>query len=159
MISNLPHFDSKKSLTSYVVWAYHINPEKTIIDLRDRKQMSEPSSSSRSADEDAIRALYQQSVEGWNKGSGEAFAAPFAGDGDLVGFDGTHLKGRQEITSFHQQLFDTFVKGSRLIGKVRSVRSRCGCIARSWRNHYGRAIRHEPERNSVQTLVALKDSR
>ena len=41
--------------------------------------MSEPSSSSRSADEDAIRALYQQSVEGLNKGSGEAFAAPIAG--------------------------------------------------------------------------------
>jgi uncharacterized protein (TIGR02246 family) len=78
--------------------------------------MSEPSSSSRSADEDAIRALYQQLLDGWNKGSGEAFAAPFAEDGDLVGFDGTHLKGSQEIASFHQQLFDTFVKGSRLIG-------------------------------------------
>jgi uncharacterized protein (TIGR02246 family) len=54
--------------------------------------MSEPSSSSRSADEDAIRALYQQLLDGWNNGSGEAFAAPFAEDGDLVGFDGTHLR-------------------------------------------------------------------
>ena len=57
------------------------------------------------------------------KGSGEAFAAPFAEDGDLVGMDGTHLKGRQEIISFNQQLFDTYVKGSRLVGKVRSVRA------------------------------------
>ena len=54
--------------------------------------MSEPSSSSRSADEDAIRALYQQLLNGWNKGSGEAFAAPFAEEGDLAGFDGTHLR-------------------------------------------------------------------
>ena len=51
--------------------------------------------------------LYQQLMDGWNKGSGEAFAAPFAEDGDLVGIDGTHLKGRQEIISFNQQLFDT----------------------------------------------------
>ena len=67
--------------------------------------------------------LYQQLMDGWNKGSGEAFAAPFAEDGDLVGMDGTHLKGRQEIISFNQQLFDTYVKGSRLVGKVRSVRA------------------------------------
>ena len=124
--------------------------------------MSEPSSSSRSADEDAIRALYQQSVEGWNKGSGEAFAASICGDGDLVGFDGTHLKGRQEITSFHQQLFDTFVKGSRLIGKVRSVRFLTPDVAVL--HAVGGTIMAgqsdiEPERNSVQTLVALKDSR
>ena len=62
-------------------------------------------------------------MDGWNKGSGEAFAAPFAEDGDLVGMDGTHLKGRQEIISFNQQLFDTYVKGSRLVGKVRSVQA------------------------------------
>ncbi len=85
--------------------------------------MYESSSTSRSADEAAIHALYQQLMDGWNKGSGEAFAAPFAEDGDLVGMDGTHLKGRQEIISFNQQLFDTYVKGSRLVGKVRSVRA------------------------------------
>jgi uncharacterized protein (TIGR02246 family) len=85
--------------------------------------MYESSSTSRSADEAAIRALYQQLMDGWNKGNGEAFAAPFAEDGDLVGMDGTHLKGRQEIISFNQQLFDTYVKGSRLVGKVRSVRA------------------------------------
>jgi len=85
--------------------------------------MYESSSTSRSADEAAIRALYQQLMDGWNNGSGEAFAAPFAEDGDLVGMDGTHLKGRQEIISFNQQLFDTYVKGSRFVGKVRSVRA------------------------------------
>ena len=71
--------------------------------------MYKSSSTSRSADEAAIRALYQQLIDGWNKGSGEAFAAPFAEDSDLVGMDGTHLKGRQEIISFNQQLFDTYV--------------------------------------------------
>jgi uncharacterized protein (TIGR02246 family) len=72
--------------------------------------MTEPTSTT--TDEAAFRALYQQAMDGWNRGSGETFAAPFAEDGDLVGFDGTHLKGRQEISSFHQQLFNTYIKGS-----------------------------------------------
>ena len=56
------------------------------------------------------------------RASGDAFAAPFEENGDLVGFDGTHLWGSKEIASFHQYPFDMFLKGSRLVGKVRSVR-------------------------------------
>ena len=67
-------------------------------------------------EEAAVRALYQQLMDGWNQGSGEAFAAVFTEDGDLVAFDGTHFKGRQEIAPFHQQLFDKWMKGSRLVG-------------------------------------------
>ena len=123
--------------------------------------MTEPTSTA-AADEAAIRALYQQAMDGWNKGSGEAFAAPFAEDGDLVGFDGTHLKGRQEITSFHQQLFDTYVKGTRLVGKIRSVRFLTSDVALM--HVVGGTIMAgqtdiEPERNSVQTLVATKDNK
>ncbi|HXV84302.1 MAG TPA: SgcJ/EcaC family oxidoreductase [Candidatus Binatia bacterium] len=62
-----------------------------------------------------------QLMDGWNKGSGEAFAAPFAEDGHLVGFDGTHFKGRDEIAAFHQPLFDKWLKGTRLVGEVESV--------------------------------------
>ena len=46
---------------------------------------------------------------------------PFAVDGDFVGFDGKHLKGRQEIITFHQQFINTHLKVTRLVGKVRSV--------------------------------------
>jgi uncharacterized protein (TIGR02246 family) len=77
--------------------------------------------SSAAADEAAIRALYEQVIDGWNAGSGDAFAALFEEGADQVGFDGTHFKGRKEIVSFHQHLFDMFLKGSRLVGKVRSV--------------------------------------
>ena len=62
--------------------------------------------SSAAADEAAVRSLYQQLMDGWNAAIGDAFAAPFEEDCDLVGFDGTHIKGRQEIASFHQHLFD-----------------------------------------------------
>ncbi len=69
-------------------------------------------------DEGAVRALYEQLMDGWNKGSGAAFSAPFAEDGDLIGFDGTHLKGCLEIAAFHQPLFDKWLKGTRLVGEV-----------------------------------------
>jgi uncharacterized protein (TIGR02246 family) len=86
--------------------------------------LSSPPTSKPSIDnnEAVIRSLYFQMVDGWNKGNGETFASPFAENADLVGFDGTYLKGRHEIASFHQHLFDTFVKGSRLVGKIRNVR-------------------------------------
>ena len=86
----------------------------------------------------------------------------FAEDADLVGFDGTYLKGRQEIISFHQQLFDTYVKGSRLVGKIRHVRFVTSDVAII--HTIGGTIMAgqtdiEPERNSVQTLVATKNSK
>jgi uncharacterized protein (TIGR02246 family) len=110
-------------------------------------------------DEAAIRALYQQLMDGWNAGSGNAFAAPFEEDGDLVGFDGTHIKGRHEIALFHQDLFDMFLKGSRLVGKVRSVRFLTSNVAVM--HAIGGTVMAgqtdlEPERNSVQTLVAVR---
>jgi uncharacterized protein (TIGR02246 family) len=114
---------------------------------------------SSAADEAAIRAIYQQLMDGWNAGSGDAFASLFEEDGDLVGFDGTHFKGRQEIALFHQRLFDMFLKGSRLVGKVRNLRFLTSDVAvmhaiggtvMAGQTHL------EPERNSVQTLVAIK---
>jgi uncharacterized protein (TIGR02246 family) len=114
---------------------------------------------SNATDEAAIRALYQQIIDGWNKGSGDAFAARFAEDADFVAFDGSYFKGRQEIAAFHQMLFDTFLKGTRLVGKVRSVRFLTPDVAVM--HAVGGTVMPgpsgiEPERNSIQTLVATK---
>jgi uncharacterized protein (TIGR02246 family) len=111
--------------------------------------------------ETAIRALFWQIIDGWNQGSGEQFAAPYAEDADHVGFDGTHLKGRSQIASFHQQLFDTWVKGSRLVGKVRSVRFLTPDVALL--HAVGGTVMAgqtdlAPERNSVQTLVIVRQN-
>jgi uncharacterized protein (TIGR02246 family) len=76
----------------------------------------------KAADESAVRALVQRCVEGWNKGSGQAFAAQFAEDSDYVVVNGMHLKGRQQNASGHQQIFDTIYKGTRLWVQVKSVR-------------------------------------
>jgi uncharacterized protein (TIGR02246 family) len=114
---------------------------------------------SQSSDEAAVRALYEQLMDGWNRGSGAAFAASFAEDGDLIGFDGTHLKGCEEIAAFHQPLFATYLKGTRLVGRVISVRFPSPTVA-LMHAVGGTVMRGKsapaPERDSIQTLVATK---
>lgn len=114
---------------------------------------------SQSDDEAGVRDLYKQLMDGWNKGSGEAFSAPFAEDGDLIGFDGTHIKGRHEIASFHQPLFDKWLKGTRLVGEVKSVRLLNPDVA-VMHALGGTVMRGKsqpsPERDSIQTLIAIK---
>ena len=46
-----------------------------------------------------IRALYSQFLDGWNRRSGASVAAGFADDGDIIGFDGTHHRGRLSIAA------------------------------------------------------------
>jgi uncharacterized protein (TIGR02246 family) len=111
-----------------------------------------------STDERAVRDLYQQLMEAWNQGSGAAFASVFTEDGDLVGFDGAHLRGRDEIAPFHQQLFDKWLKGSR-VGKVQDMRFLAPDVAVM--HALGGTImrgksKPSPGRDSIQTLVATK---
>jgi len=98
-------------------------------------------------------------MDGWNAGSGEAFAAAFAEDGDLIGFDGTHLKGRQKIAPFHQRLFETHLQGTRLVGRIKSVRFLGTEVALV--HALGRTVmpgKSAPSagRASIQTLVAVE---
>jgi uncharacterized protein (TIGR02246 family) len=111
------------------------------------------------AEETAVCALYQQLIDGWNDGSSEAFAAPFAEDGDLIGFDGTHLKGRQKIAPFHGRLFGAYLKGTRLVGRIKSVRFLSPDVALV--HAVGGTLRRgksdpSPKRDSIQTLVAVR---
>jgi len=112
------------------------------------------------ADEMAIRNLYQELMDGWNLGSGTAFASAFTEDGDLVGFDGTHFEGRKEIAPFHQQLFEKWLKGTRLVGEVRNVRFLSPDVALM--HAIGSTVMRgksepSPERDSIQTLVATRE--
>jgi uncharacterized protein (TIGR02246 family) len=109
--------------------------------------------------EAAIRKLYQQMIDGWNAGNGDAYAAAYTDDSDFIGFDGTYMKGRQEIASFHQMLFDKFLRGSRLIGKIKSIRFVTMDVAIMIA--VGGTVMAgqwdiEPERNSIHTIVAVK---
>ena len=75
-----------------------------------------------STDETVLKTFVDQMIEAWNHGDAAGFAAPFAEDADFIAFEGTHLRGRAAIIGFHQPLFDTALKGTRLEGSVKFVR-------------------------------------
>ncbi len=72
-----------------------------------------------SFDESEIYTLYRQILDGWNQHSAEAFASPFAEDGEVIGFDGSQMIGQTEIASTLEQIFVNHVtEGMRAMNGV-----------------------------------------
>jgi uncharacterized protein (TIGR02246 family) len=115
----------------------------------------------RSADEREIRALHRGMLDAWEAGHGEAFAAPFSDDALFVGFDGSVTRGRDQIASTHQELFDRWLKGSRLVEERTEVRF-LGADVAIVHAVGGTVMRGKsepaPERDSIQTLVAVRQA-
>jgi len=111
------------------------------------------------ADERAVRELFEKLLEDWARGDGEAYGSRFAEDVDYVAFDGTRTKGREEISSAHQRLFDKFMKGTRLTGRIEGIEFPVPGVALIHATG-GTVMRGKrepsPERDSIQTLVAVK---
>jgi uncharacterized protein (TIGR02246 family) len=111
-------------------------------------------------DEAQIRVLFEDLLGDWGRGDGEAYGSRFTEDADYVAFDGTHTRGRWDISSSHQQLFDKFLKGTRLTGRILSIKflrpdvalvhATGGTIMRG-------KTKPSPERASIQTLVAVRE--
>ena len=113
----------------------------------------------RASDAHELRALYITTMDGWNSGSGAAFAAPFTDDVDFVAFDGTRFHSREELVRFHEPLFTTHLRGTRLIGGVTDVRFLGADVAivHASGSMMPRGATHAArERDSIQTLVAVK---
>ena len=73
-----------------------------------------------SVDEVAVRALYQQLLDGWNQRNADAFAMLFVEHGEVIGFDGSQMIGQGEIRATLQQIFANHMTAS-YVSKVRSV--------------------------------------
>jgi uncharacterized protein (TIGR02246 family) len=111
------------------------------------------------ADEAAIRGLFHNLLDDWGKGDGYSYGSRFTEDADYVAFDGSRTKGREEIASWHQQLFDKYLKGSSLTGRVEGVRFLGPDVALM--HALGSTVMRDktepsPERDSIQTFVAVK---
>jgi uncharacterized protein (TIGR02246 family) len=106
--------------------------------------------------ESAVRHLYASLLEGWNQADAEAFAAPFAEDGEVIGFDGSPVTGRTRIAEAMDAIFRDHATGS-YVGVVRRVR-RVGDDAALLRAVSGvvpaGAGDINPDLNAVQSLVA-----
>jgi len=110
------------------------------------------------SDETAVRALYQQLLDAWNRRDAHAFAALVAEDGNVIGFDGSQMNRRAEIETQIGQIFADHQTAA-YIGKIREVRLVTPDVA------IVRAIVGmvppgqtdlNPAVNSVQSLVAAK---
>jgi uncharacterized protein (TIGR02246 family) len=114
----------------------------------------------RNPDEAAIRELFGLLLDDWGRGDGEAYGSRFTEDAEYVAFDGTRTRGRREISASHQRLFDKFLKGTRLTGIILSIKFPSPDVALIHATG-GTVMRGKtkpsPERDSIQTLVAVRE--
>src|SRR5215213_7443250 len=74
-----------------------------------------------SRDATDIGALYQLLLDSWNQRNTATYAALFAEDASVVGFDGSQMNGRAEIAAQVGRIFADHPT-SRYVGKIREVR-------------------------------------
>ena len=108
-----------------------------------------------------IQALYASFLDGWNRQSGAAVAAGFADDGDIIGFDGTHHRGRLSIAADLRAIFGSHQTPS-YVAVVRSVRPIADGVAVLIANAGmippgGTDL--DPDLHAVHTLVAVDEGR
>jgi uncharacterized protein (TIGR02246 family) len=111
-----------------------------------------------SPDEIEIRAIYRQLLDSWNSRSDEAFAALFALDGYVIGFDGSQMSGRAEIAATLGQIFADHLTAP-YVSIVREVRFLSPDVA-VLRAVVGMVPPGQsdinPAVNAIQTLVAIR---
>jgi uncharacterized protein (TIGR02246 family) len=109
-------------------------------------------------DETAVRALYQDLLNGWNQRSARAMAQLFISDSIVVGFDGSEMEGSATVEAEMGRIFADHVP-ARYVGLVRSVHvlgadvavlhAVAGMVPPGKRDL-------KEENNAVQTLTAVK---
>src|SRR5687768_1599943 len=107
-------------------------------------------------DDVAIRALYSSLLAALNSADAPAFAALFAQDGDVIGFDGSVNRGRNAIGEEMSRIFADHPTG-RYVGKVRRVLplDGGGAILRAVAGMVPAGQDDlNPELNAIQSLVA-----
>jgi uncharacterized protein (TIGR02246 family) len=109
-------------------------------------------------DRDLVSSIYHDLLRAWNQRSAEGFAANFADEGEVVGFDGSETRGRAAIETEMQRIFMDHQTGQ-YVGKIRQVRQLTPQVA------VVRAVAGvvpagesdlNPALNSVQALVVQK---
>ena len=69
-----------------------------------------------------IEAVVERIFEAWREGDAVKYANEFEDDIDYVVWNGMKFKGRAANIRSHQQIFDTFYKGTRVETKIVSIR-------------------------------------
>lgn len=110
-------------------------------------------------DEKDIRSLYQKLLESWNNNLSSDFANLFLENGNIIGFDGSPMNGKQQIKNELNKIFSNH-KVASYIGIIREIRSLAPGI------FILRAVAGMvppgkteimPERNALQSLIVRKE--
>jgi uncharacterized protein (TIGR02246 family) len=108
--------------------------------------------------EPAIAELYGRVMECWNRRDARGYAATFADDGNVVGFDGSQVDGRTAIESHLRAIFSDHQPAT-YVWKIREVRFLAPDVA-ILRAVVGMVPPGQtdvnPGANAVQSLVAVK---
>lgn len=102
--------------------------------------------------------LYQRLIETWNKRNAANYAALFGEDGVTIGFDGSQMTGKAEITSTLEQIFNDHptapytvkVKSVKVIKPEVAVLMAIAGMVPSGQKKLNPAL------NAIQTLVAVR---
>ena len=110
------------------------------------------------SDETDVRALYRQLLDSWNRRSAQEYAALFAEDGSIVGFDGSQVNGRSEIERHIGQVFADH-QTALYVGAIREVRLLSADVG-LLRAVVGMIPRGQtelnPAANAIQSLIAAR---
>ena len=115
----------------------------------------------RAADEEAIIGLTRHLAETWTRHDAEAYASVFTENSDYIAFDGTHLTGRDANARHHARLFDSVLRGSRMVFEQVSVKfltsdvavmHGMGTVLLPWQREVTRG------RRSLQTYVVVRQA-
>jgi uncharacterized protein (TIGR02246 family) len=106
-----------------------------------------------------VSALYHALLDAWNRHDAVGYAALFADDGYVVGFDGSEMNGRHEIEQSLGAIFADHETG-RYVGKARAE-----CIVASDVPLLGAVAGLvpagksdlNPQLNAIQTLIAKRE--
>jgi uncharacterized protein (TIGR02246 family) len=105
-----------------------------------------------------VFSLYQQLINAWNIRNASEMAEQFTEMGELIGFDGSQVIGREEIFSHLKPIFDNYPTPP-FISKVKSIQLLSSDVA-LLRAIVGMVPHGEtdlnPELSAHQTLVAVK---
>ncbi len=120
--------------------------------------LTDPSPTTNLEDESAVRSLYHQLLENWNKRDADAYASLFAETAQVIGFDGSQMMGRATIGAELGRIFADHVTAT-YVSIVRDVRFVTGDVA-ILRAAVGMRPPGQtalnPNVNAIQTLTAVK---
>ncbi|MGZ3772543.1 MAG: SgcJ/EcaC family oxidoreductase [Pseudobdellovibrionaceae bacterium] len=117
-------------------------------------------SETQSNDETSIKRLYHNLLQGWNKRNAADVAELFMDDGTIIGFDGSHIRGRDEIEKHLTSIFYDHATAS-YISKIRNIKwitSEVAILSAIAGMVPPRNTDINPDLNAVQVLMTYKEN-